>query len=78
MLKTQIYLTEREYSALDSLSIRLGLKRSQIIRQAIDHFIQSQSRDWKMVFQPMEGMWKERTDLPDFEALRKEADRDVL
>lgn len=37
MVRTQIYLTESEISALDSLAVQRGRKRSELIREAIKY-----------------------------------------
>ena len=40
MLRTQIYLTEKERAALRELARRTGEKQSALIRRAIDDFIE--------------------------------------
>jgi hypothetical protein len=39
MVRTQIYLTEEERSALSSISNQLGKKQSELIREAVDDLI---------------------------------------
>jgi len=53
-----------------------GKKQSELIRQAIDALLE-QSADARLEasIDAIAGMWKDRKDLPDFEALRKEWDR---
>jgi hypothetical protein len=76
MIRTQIYLTEEERSALNTLSIQMGKKQSELIREAVDNLISkySQSRRQK-ILDRVAGIWKDRDDLPDFEKLRKDWDR---
>jgi hypothetical protein len=76
MIRTQIYLTEEERSALNALSIQMGKKQSELIREAVDNLIAkySQSRRQK-ILDRIAGIWKDRDDLPDFEKLRKDWDR---
>jgi len=77
MVRTQIYLTERERAALNALSAETGKKQSELIREAIDEFIVrlSQSRR-EMVLDRVAGIWKGRDDIPDFAEIRKSWDRD--
>jgi Arc/MetJ-type ribon-helix-helix transcriptional regulator len=54
----------------------LGKKQSELIREAVDRLIdQAGDRRRKMVLQKTAGIWKDRTDLPDFDKIRSEWDR---
>lgn len=76
MIRTQIYLTGRQRSELASISKILGKKQSELIRDAVDHFIeQSRHKKREMVLQKAAGLWKDRDDLPDFDSIRSEWDR---
>lgn len=76
MIKTQIYLTEKEKGALTNLSIRIGKKQSELIREAVDCLIDMYNNDRRQeILNRAAGMWKDRDDLPDFEVLRKDWDR---
>lgn len=76
MVRTQIYLTEEERSALSSISGQLGKKQSELIREAVDDLIARHSeRRRQEVLDRTAGMWKDRSDLPDFRELRKNWDR---
>jgi len=76
MIRTQIYLTERQRTELTTISKILGKKQSELIREAVDHFIdESGSSRRELVLREAAGMWKDRTDLPDFEEIRTEWDR---
>jgi len=76
MVRTQIYLTEEEQTALRSLSRKTGLSQSELIRQAIDSFLGEKNElDRSALLSQARGLWKDRSDLPDFQALRREWDR---
>ena len=61
MVRTQIYLTERQRDELAAIAKTAGKKQSELIREA--------------VLREAAGIWKDRTDLPDFKATRAEWDR---
>jgi hypothetical protein len=76
MLRTQIYLTERQRNALRRLAKRTGMTQSQIIRTAVDRWLEQNScKPRKQMLENIAGMWRDRPDLPDFAALRREANR---
>ena len=76
MVRTQIYLTERERDVLATLAQGRGKKQSELIREAIDSFIDQQHADHRRTaLEGLAGMWRARGDLPDFAALRAEWDR---
>jgi hypothetical protein len=76
MIRTQIYLTEDENSAIARLSSLLGCGKSEMIRQAIDEYVErrdSTSRLKKL--RSARGIWTDRIDIPDVRTLRSEFDR---
>ena len=76
MVRTQIYLTEQQRNRLAAIAKKAGKKQSELIREAIDRLIEqagSVRRD--SVLREAAGIWKDRTDLPDFEKIRAEWDR---
>jgi len=76
MVRTQVYLTERQRTELAAISRVAGKKQSELIREAIDRLITQGSPNRRdLVLREAAGIWKERTDLPDFGAIRTEWDR---
>lgn len=76
MVRTQIYLTERQREELAAIAKTAGKKLSELIREAVDRLIDQEGRSRReMVLHEAAGIWKNRTDLPDFKALRAEWDR---
>ncbi len=79
MFRSQVYLTETERTQLHKLSRQTGKSQSELIREAIDHFIemnQKQSESKLADTLAVKGMWTDRDDLPDFTKIRKEFDRE--
>lgn len=77
MVRTQIYLTESQRNKLVVLSKTMGKSQSELIREAIDRLIvQTSHKQRELVLREAAGIWKERTDLPDFSVIRTGWDRD--
>ena len=76
MVRTQIYLTEEERGELSTLAASTGKKQAELIREAVDRFIEMTSGSRrKTVLSKAAGMWRDRKDLPDFQAARRSWDR---
>lgn len=76
MVRTQIYLTQEQRDELTALAQTSGKKQSELIREAIDRLLdQAGSGRREAVLREVAGIWKDRTDLPDFGSLRTEWDR---
>jgi len=76
MIRTQIYLTDRQRAKLTIIAENMGKKQSELIREAIDHLIEQAGQNQKKTaLKEAAGLWKNRDDLPDFKALRSEWDR---
>ena len=76
MIRTQIYLTKHERERLRRLAARTGKSQSEIIRTAVDHWLERGVEENRQeILERVAGIWRGRTDLPDFTALRHEADR---
>ena len=76
MVRTQIYLTERQRDDLAVMAKSAGKSQSELIREAIDRLLDDSSRRARReALDSLAGMWKNRTDLPDFAAMRASWDR---
>ncbi|MBU0995405.1 MAG: ribbon-helix-helix domain-containing protein [Proteobacteria bacterium] len=76
MVRTQIYLTDRQRSELEIISKTLGKKQSELIREAVDRLIDQTGRIRReIILNEAAGIWKDRTDLPDLDEIRTEWDR---
>ena len=77
MIRTQIYLTDQQRTELAILSKIKGKKQSELIREAIDILIEQASHErQKKILCQTAGIWKNRSDIPDFKKMRSEWDRD--
>lgn len=77
MVRTQIYLTERQRKELAAIAKAARKKQSELIREAVDRLIDQSGRIRReAVLRAAAGIWKDRKDLLDFKATRAEWDRD--
>ena len=76
MVRTQVYLTERERKGLNNVSKVTGKKQSELIREAVDRFLALAEGDQReAVLREAAGMWRQRRDLPGFASERRSWDR---
>ncbi len=76
MVRTQIYLTEHQRDELAAIAKTSGKRQNELIREAVDRFIDQSGRSRReAILREAAGIWKDRTDLPDFKATRAEWDR---
>ena len=76
MVRTQIYLTDRQRTELEIISKTLGKKQSELIREAVDRLIDQTGRIRReSILREAAGIWKDRVDLPDYSTIRSEWDR---
>ena len=76
MFRTQIYLTEKERKGLKTLAHASGKKQSELIREAVDQLSEQSGKVHREnILKETAGMWRDRTDLPDPDELRKDWDR---
>ncbi len=58
------------------LAEQTGKSEDEIIREALHQFLHHSSQAHRLILmRQARGMWKDRTDLPDFGAVRNEMDR---
>ncbi|MEI6670330.1 MAG: ribbon-helix-helix protein, CopG family [Acidobacteriota bacterium] len=77
MIRTQIYLTEEERVGLDAVAKMTDRKQSEIIREAVDRFLDLARGDRRTtILDEAAGMWKNRRHVPDVETTRRSWDRD--
>jgi predicted DNA-binding protein len=76
MIRTQIYITNKQRAELSLIAKNIGKSQSEIIREAIDRLIDQVGHNRKeSALKEAAGIWKNRKDLPDFRTLRSEWDR---
>ncbi|MHB0982181.1 MAG: ribbon-helix-helix domain-containing protein [Thiobacillus sp.] len=76
MNRTQIYLTEQEQAALRTLAAASGRSQSELIREAVDHYLsEAEPQVRRAAVMDAAGLWKGRDDLPDLVRLRAEWER---
>jgi len=77
MVRTQIYLTDEERDGLDAIAKSTGKKQSELIREAVDRFLDLRKANRRVsILNDAAGMWRDRSDLPDFGEVRRSWDRD--
>nr|VFJ59508.1 MAG: hypothetical protein BECKDK2373B_GA0170837_108315 [Candidatus Kentron sp. DK] len=79
MTQRQVHLTETQQNTLAFLAHERGGEQTDLIREAVDSFLAQQparrTGGRPMALNRLAGIWRDRTDLPDFNALRREWDR---
>ena len=71
MIRTQVYLTEEEHTAIVRIAVRSGQRRSAVIRGALDDFIARQDKAAQLDrLRSARGVGANRDDVPDVRALR--------
>jgi macrodomain Ter protein organizer (MatP/YcbG family) len=67
MRRTQLYLNEDIWKALQVRSRQLGTTISELVRQAVREKYGSSPAARKQAMQALVGLWRDRSDLPDAE-----------
>lgn len=69
LARTQIYLTQAQQVGLTAAARRAAVSKSELIRLAIDHFLDQQtnvrSTDKSQRFKSLAGLWADRDDMVD-------------
>ncbi len=80
MERTQIYLTKEQREALRTIAEQRNKPQSEIIREAIDCYLVDAVKevDVEKLLEVSFGIWADRDDLPDIEALRQEWDERLV
>ena len=76
MVRTQIYLTEKERKGLAAVATATGKKQSKLIREAVDRFLDLDRESFRAaILDEAAGLWRDRRDLPDFAVVRRSWNR---
>jgi hypothetical protein len=76
MVTAQITLSNAEGEALQAMTQTTGKTQDTLLHEAVRQFLGSRPPDDRLaLLRRARGIWKDRTDLPDFHALRAEMDR---
>jgi len=74
----QIELTKTQSAALERLAAETGKSHQALVTEMIDRLIDEADQvDWRGALARLEGIWADRDDLPDFQEIRREMDRDL-
>lgn len=69
-------LTPEDRALLSHLAQDRGVSESQVVHEALTHLVGGLTNEDRLRrFRKAAGIWKDRTDLPDWDALRAECDR---
>ena len=63
MVRTQIYLDDKQKSALERLSAKRRATISDLIRQAVDQYITRAAMDFDQALGVSFGIWRNRSDI---------------
>jgi Arc/MetJ-type ribon-helix-helix transcriptional regulator len=76
MKRTQIYLSSAVNEAIKKIMALTGQNQSEVIREAVVFYAEAYAqKNSQAAIKKAAGMWKHRTDLPDFRAIRESLDR---
>ncbi len=78
----QISLNEKNSERTDTVARRIGKSADDLVNEAVERHLaeidaESPGVDWKAALMQAAGMWKDRDDLPDFDAMRRSMARNV-
>ncbi len=80
----EIKLSEQNSQRADELARQTGKTPDQLVNEAFERFAaeneaeeRQKLEEWREAARRVAGIWKDRTDLPDFDELRKSWDRNL-
>ena len=69
-------LTDQQQAALQVIAEQTGKSEEELVREAVEQLIDQFDHAHRLaLLRQARGMWQDRTDLPDFDAIRREFDR---
>ena len=73
MIQTQVRLSENTDQLLATLALKQGKQKEDIIVEAVEAFVHKPCAQEEILAlrRSAYGIWKDRTDLPDFDEIRK-------
>jgi predicted transcriptional regulator len=81
MAQLTINLSPENSRKLETIVSRTGKSPDKLLNDALSQFDPASAdripEDWKSAILQAAGLWKDRNDLPDFEGIRRSADRDL-
>lgn len=81
MTTTQINLTPSNMRKVHALASRTGKTEGQIVNEAVEKLDSPDDAAafdrWRAAMSKVAGIWADRSDLPDFDEIRRSFDRDV-
>jgi len=81
MPQTTVNLSPENSQKLDLFSSQTGKSRDELLNEAVEQLDliapASPTDDWRAAILQAEGIWMDRDDLPDFEEIRRSADRNL-
>ena len=80
MPQMMVNLSPENSRKLQLFATRTGKSPDELLNDAVEQLDVVRSEpgvDWKAAILQADGLWKDRQDLPDFETIRRSADRDL-
>ena len=80
MATAQVEISQSQLAALEQLARDTGRTQDELLREAVDRLLEEagvDAIDWRALLRSGEGLWEYREDLPDFDEIRRELDRDL-
>ena len=78
MIRTQLYLSAEQHEQASRVAAESALSLSDIVRQALDEYLSRRRRQRKEYLDALaqvQGVWRDREDIPELPDLRRAWDR---